>query len=224
MQYFQAELERNPRDPGLRRGLAQAYADSGRMSKSRDAYDQLMRSGAATPSDHLDLVRVALFLEDVETARSAIGAVPGGRGGARRAMLEAMVADRGGDWGRADAGYAAAAQTSGNPAEVLNNWGVSRLARGDVAGAEATFERAVSADKSLFIAQNNLAIARAMRGNYRMPSTSLPRAQEAMLMHNMGLVAERRGDRDAARQLFAAAVKTHPQTYSGAATRLARLN
>ena len=219
-----AELERNPKDASLRRGLAQAYAKSGRMAESRDAYRKLMGAGAATPSDHLDLVRVALYLDDISTARTAIGAVPGDRGGARRAMLDAMIADHAGAWARADAGYAAAARTSEDPAEVLNNWGVSRLARGDAAGAEATFAQAVAADKSLFVAYNNLAIARAMRGNYRAPSTSLTRAQDAMLMHNMGLVAERRGDIDAARKLFAAAVEKHPQTYAGAATRLARLN
>ncbi len=139
-------------------------------------------------------------------------------------MLGAMIADRGGDWGRADAGYAAAAQSSGDPAEVLNNWGVSRLARGDVQGAQATFSQAIAADKSSFVAYNNLAIARAMSGDYRMPSTSLSRVQDAMLMHNMALVAERRGDRTAARKLLSAAVDKHPRAYGAATTHLARLN
>ncbi|MGR3484973.1 MAG: hypothetical protein ACU0BF_06470 [Paracoccaceae bacterium] len=219
---FAARLERDPTDPEARRGLARAYADAGRLNDARGVYLDLSRSGGATAADRLALVEVALNLDDVATATAALGAVPVAQGGARRAMLDAMVADRGGDWARADAGYAAAA-SGADAARALNNWGVSRLARGDVSGAQSAFARAVAADASLFVAHNNLAIARAMAGDYAPPGGGLAAAQRAVLLHNMGLMAERRGDLAAARELLREAIRLHPRDYGLARARLASL-
>ena len=47
--------------------------------------------------------------------------------------------------------------------------------------------------------------------------------ERAQILHNLGVIATRREERDIARGLFAAAVETHPQFYQEAADKLAAL-
>ena len=75
--------------------------------------------------------------------------------------LEATLADYAQDWGRADAFYETAAGMTTRPASVLNNWGYSKLTRGDHAEAERLFTEAIAYDPSVFTAKNNLVLARA---------------------------------------------------------------
>ncbi len=49
------------------------------------------------------------------------------------------------------------------PAGVLNNWGYSKLTRGDAEAAERLFTEAITYDRDLFTAKNNLVLARAAR-------------------------------------------------------------
>ncbi len=52
-----------------------------------------------------------------------------------------MVADSKKNWKKADSFYEIAAGLTTKPAGVLNNWGFSKLTRGDYAGAEKLFVR-----------------------------------------------------------------------------------
>jgi Flp pilus assembly protein TadD len=57
-----------------------------------------------------------------------------------------MVADSNREWDRAESFYETAVGLTTRPAGVLNNWGFSRLTRGDHDGAEELFLEAISYD------------------------------------------------------------------------------
>src|SRR5699024_249410 len=123
-------------------------------------------------------------------------------------------------WNAADAAYASAETLAAAPAAVLNNWGVSLMARGELAGAEDKFEQALSLDPRLFRAKNNLAIARGLQGDFRLPPVPMTEVEEAYILNNLGVIALRKGRKDIARGLFAAAIEAHPRHYAAAARRL----
>ena len=126
-------------------------------------------------------------------------------------------------WDTADIAYERAARSSTRPARILNNWGVSKMARGDLFATEKTFERALSFESNLFSAKNNLVIARGLQGKFTLPIVPLDDEERAILLNNLGIIAMRQGDERTAKGLFAAAVEAHPKHYSGAADRLATL-
>lgn len=97
------------------------------------------------------------------------------------------------------------------------------MSRGDLAAAEASFKRALSYDATVFNAKNNLAIARALQGEYSLPLVPMTDKEKAVLLNNMGIVAMRSGNEKVAKGLFAAAVDANPQYYAGAANKLATL-
>jgi tetratricopeptide (TPR) repeat protein len=112
---------------------------------------------------------------------------------------------------------------SAQPAVALNNWGVSQMSRGDLPGAISTFEQVVYLAPSLFDAKNNLVIARGLAGDYRLPPISVSETEKALLLHNLALIALRRGDVDVAKGLWADAVEVHPLYYAQAAEKLRAL-
>src|SRR5699024_6689569 len=142
---------------------------------------------------------------------------------ARRHLVEAMAADHAQDWAAADAAYARAETLATDPAGVLNNWGVSLMARGEPARAEEVFERALPFDSTLFNAKNNLAIVRGRQGLFRPPAIPMPGTDRAYTLSNLGMLALRQGRPDTARGLLPAAIDAHPRHYAAAASRLEAL-
>jgi Flp pilus assembly protein TadD len=138
-------------------------------------------------------------------------------------MINAMLADQRSDWEQSDAAYEKARLLSANPATILNNWGVSRLSRGEYGAAQKTFEEALAHDPRVFSIKNNLAVARALQGEYRLPLVTVSEEERAQLLHNIGVIALRRGDVEEAKGLFTMAVATHPRFYPAAAEKLAAL-
>ena len=106
--------------------------------------------------------------------------------------------------------------TTTRPANVLNNWGFSRLSRGDFDGAEELFLEAIRYDPALFTAKNNLVMARAAQGNYQMPLVRMSEIERAQLLHTAGLAAIRQGKTDVGRGLLAEAIETPPQQLEAA--------
>ena len=221
--YFEQAVEREPGNPVYRRGLAQAYAKAKRYPEAARIYQELVATGQAEPADRLEYAYVAIRLEDWESAASLAAGLPQAMNTPRRHLLDAIVADQRQDWAAADAAYERAERLSPTPAEVLNNWGVSLMSRGDLEAAERTLRRAISYDSRLFEAKNNLALSRGLQGNYQLPVVPLTDVERATILNNLGLIALRRGDERQARGLFAEAVATHPQHYQAAAARLAAL-
>jgi Flp pilus assembly protein TadD len=223
VKYFDQSLTREPDRADFRRGLAISLSRAKRYNEAARVFQELITLNQDQPTDRLEYAFVAMKLDrwdDVETLSQSF---PDGLQTPRRYSIDAMVADQNNDWAAADAAYARAEKLSSQPAAVLNNWGVSQMARGDLAAAAATFERAVSFDARLFSAKNNLAIVRGLQGEYNLPLVPLTDEERAVLLNNLGIIAMRRGDEKIARGLFAAAVAAHPQHYASAAGKLAAL-
>ena len=221
--YFEAAVEREPNRADFRRGLAKSYANAKRYPESARVYQELVSLGQAEPRDQLDYAYVAIRVDDWATAQSLAAGLPSGMNTPRRHLIDAIIADHNKNWAGADASYARAESLSPNPAEILNNWGVSQMSRGDLPKATETFKRTVSYDSRLFEAKNNLALSRGLQGNYQIPVVPLTDVERVTIYNNLGLIALRRGDQRIARGLFAQAVATHPQYYQSAADSLAAL-
>ncbi len=221
--YFTTALAKEPDRADFRRGLAISLMRAKRYPEAARVFEEMVARGQAEPADRLEYAMISARLDRWDDVRTIVTALPPGMNSARRHMLDAMLADHEQNWAAADAAYAQAQALSGDPAEVLNNWGVSQMSRGDLPRAVEMFERALSFDSRLFSAKNNLAIARGLQGDFRLPAVPMTETEKAMLLNNLGVIALRTGRTDVAKGLFAAAVETHPQHYAAAASRLAAL-
>lgn len=221
--YFQQALAAEPDRADFRRGLANSLVRAERYNEAARVFQELITLGQDRPADRVTYANVAIRLDRWDDVRTLVASFPAGLETPRRYMIEAMVADQDQAWEKADALYEKAVKLSARPAPILNNWGVSQMARGDLQAAKDTFERAVSYDSGLFNAKNNLAIARGLQGEYTLPLVPLKDEERAVLLNNLGIIAMRQGDEKLARGLFAAAVDAHPQHYAGAADKLAVL-
>jgi Tfp pilus assembly protein PilF len=221
--YFEGAVQREPGRADLLRSLAQAYARAGRLSDADSAYGALATRGGAEAADYVEKGIVAVRLGDWTRAGEAAALIPAEHESARRWLLAALLADNDRRWDAADEAYARAAAAATRPAPVLNNWGVSLMARGDRARAAETLAQAVAADPKMLAAKNNLAVVRALDGDYSLPQTPLTDEERAILSYNIGVVALRQGDQAAARRLFTAAAEAHPQHFRPAMEQLAAL-
>lgn len=223
VEYFEQALANEPDRTDFRRGLALSLTRAKRYNEAARVFQELITLGQDEPADRLEYAFVAVRLDRWDDAATLVSTFPESMDFPRRYVMDAMVADHRSDWDKADESYAKAEKLSSRPAKVLNNWGVSQMARGDLQAAQRTFERAVSYDSKLFNAKNNLAIVRGLQGEYTLPLVPLNDQEKAMLLNNLGIIAMRQGDERMAKGLFAAAVDLHPQHYAGAADRLAAL-
>ena len=221
--YFRNALAAAPDRADFRRGLAISLARAKRYPEAARIYAEMLALGQAEPEDRLEYAMVLARLQRWDEVRTALAALPPGMDTARRHQVDAMLADREGDWAAADAAYARAEALAADPSSVLNNWGVSQMSRGDYPAAARMFERALAYDSRLFSAKNNLAIARGLMGDYQLPAVPMTEAERAYMLNNLGVIAQRSGALERARGLFAAAVEAHPQHYAAAASRLAAL-
>ena len=222
-EYFAQSLAREPDRADFRRGLAISLSRAKRYKEAARVFQELITLDQDKPSDRLDYAFVAIRLDRWDDVVTLSQSFPEGLQTPRRFIIDAMVADQANDWDAADAAYAQAEKLSSVPAAVMNNWGVSQMARGDLSAAAASFNRAVSIDARLFSAKNNLAIARGLQGYYQLPLVPLTDEERAVLLNNLGIIALRRGDEKIARGLFAAAVDAHPRHYTNAAIKLSAL-
>jgi hypothetical protein len=107
---------------------------------------------------------------------------------------------------------------------VLNNWGFSKLTRGDAPGAEKLFSEALTYDPSLFTAKNNLVLARAAQRKYDLPVVQMTQIERAELLYSMALAAIKQGDVSVGKGLLNQAIETHPQHFEAAARSLETLD
>ena len=221
--YFRKALAEEPERADFRRGLAHSLVRAEKYNEAARVFQELITLGQDKPADRVEYALVAVRLDRWDDVRTLATTFPAGLQTPRRYMIEAMIADQDQDWEAADAAYDKAVEISGQPAPILNNWGVSQMARGDLKAAEETFERAISYDQRLFNAKNNLALTRGLQGEYTLPLVPLTDEERAVLLNNLGIIAMRQDQEKIARGLFAAAVDAHPRHYAGAADKLAAL-
>lgn len=223
VRYFREGLDREPDRADLRRGLAYSLVRANRYAEAAEVFQELVTLGQDEPADRVEYAFVNIKLNRWDDVRTLVRTFPSDLETPRRYLVEALLADQDQDWEAADAAYAKAERLSPRPAAVINNWGVSLMARGDLKAAEKLFLRAISYDATLFNAKNNLAIVRGLQGDYTVPVVPLTDDERAIILNNLGIIAMRRGDEKIAKGLFAAAVDTAPRHYAAAAERLALL-
>ncbi|UWQ17537.1 lipopolysaccharide assembly protein LapB [Jannaschia sp. M317] len=222
--YFNRQISDNPDDLDAKRGLARSLVRAGRQSEAVLAWRKVMDDPRAEDADTVELADALIRTSDWASAKEVLDTVPPTHETFKRYRLEAMVADSNRQWTRADSFYETAVDLTTKPAGVLNNWGYSKLTRGDSEAAERLFTEAITYDADLFTAKNNLVLARAARRAYALPIVPMDQAERAQLLHTAGLAAIKQGDVDIGRSLLQDAIDTHPQHFEPAVRALQALD
>jgi Flp pilus assembly protein TadD len=221
--YFKRASAENPDRVDLQRGLAQSLIRAKRPTEAVPAYDKLMKMDGATEDDRVDQADALIRAGDWKRAEDTLDKVPPTHETFKRYRLEAMVADSNKEWKKADSFYEIAVGLTTRPAGVMNNWGYSKLTRGDFAEAERLFGEAINQDKSLFTAKNNMILARGAQRNYNLPVIPMDQTERAQLLHTLGLSAIKQGDVEIGKGLLREAIDTHPQHFEAAVRSLRAL-
>ncbi|MEO0389427.1 MAG: tetratricopeptide repeat protein [Pseudomonadota bacterium] len=221
--YFQRSIAEDPSRVDHQRGLASSLIRAKRNTEGAAAYGKLVKMEGATDGDQVDYADALIRSGDWAGAERVLDDVPPTHETYKRYRLEAMVADSNKEWKKADSFYETAVGLTTTPGSVMNNWGYSKLTRGDFADAERLFGDAIRQDDDLFTAKNNLVLARGAQRNYTLPVIPMDQSERAQLLHTMGLTAVKQGDVKTGKSLLREAVDTHPQHFEAAARALRAL-
>lgn len=221
--YYQGKARTEPDKLSHRRGLARSLSRAGRSDEALLAWSTLAEQPDAAPEDHVGLAAAMVRANRWPEAKAVLDAIPPSHATYERYRTEAVVADSHEDWTRADSFYETAAGLTDAPAGILNNWGYSKLSRGDLVAAERLFTEAITNDPTLFTAKNNLVLARAERGTYALPSVPATASERAQMLHTAARAAMRHGASDIARSLLERAIEIHPLHFEPAHRALADL-
>ena len=221
--YFSRTLQQNPGRPDLQRGLAKSLMRAGKSEEATKVWVGLVNSGQGTNEDRVGYAEALIRSNKWSEAEAELMKVPPTHETYDRYRLEAMVADSKKQWKKADSFYEIASGLTTKPAGVLNNWGYSKLNRGEYAGAEKLFVEALKNDATMFTAKNNLVLARGAQRKYDLPVVEMTQAERAELLYTLGLAAVKHGDVAVGRNLLEEAVETHPQHFEAAARSLEAL-
>lgn len=214
--YFQRSVKQYPERMDLKRGLAASLVRAKRASEGARIWEVVANSPEGTAEDRVGLADAYVRSGDWAKAKTELNKIPPTHETFARYRLEAMVADSEEDWKRADSFYETAVGLTTQPASTLNNWGFSKLTRGDFKGAEKLFAEALTYDSKSFTAKNNMAMARGAQGKYEMPVVPMTQSERAQLLHTLALSAIKRGDVVMGRTLLQEAIGTHPQHFEEA--------
>ncbi len=221
--FFQRTIKEDPDRIEPHRGLAHSLVRAKRYSEAAAAYGRVVKFDDATSDDRVDYADALIRSGDWATAEEMLDSVPPTHETFKRYRLEAMVADSNKEWEKSDSFYETAVGLTTKPASVLNNWGYSKLTRGDFADAERLFGDSIRQDQSLFTAKNNLILARGAQRNYTLPVIPMEQDERAQLLHTMALTAIKQGDVNTGKGLLRDAIETHPQHFEAAVRALRAL-
>ncbi|MCL1628151.1 MULTISPECIES: tetratricopeptide repeat protein [Roseinatronobacter] len=222
--YFATQVERDPDNVTLQRGLARSLVRAGRLAEAIPAWRTVAQHPEGTQDDKVMLAEAHMRANDWDSAETVLNTVPPTHETFDRYRLEAMIADGKKDWKKADHFYETAAGLTTRPSGVFNNWGFSKLTRGAPREAEQLFSQALQHDPHLFTAKTNMALARVAQGNYSLPLVRMTQQERAMLLHTMAIAAIRKGDVNVGRTLLQEAIDTHPQHFDEAVRALRALD
>ena len=221
--YFQRALGSTPDRIDLMRGLGTSLVRAGRANEAVPAWQAVVAHPEATPEDSIDLADTLIRANRWDEAEVVLDSVPPTHETFDRYRLEAMVADSNEEWGNADSFYETAVGLTTTPAGVLNNWGFSKLTRGDYRGAERLFTDALRHEPGLFTAKNNLILARGAQRNYDLPVITMTQVERAQLLYTLALTAIKQSDLTIGKGLLQEAIETHPQHFEEAVRALRAL-
>ena len=221
--YFARTAKDNPDRIDVQRGLAVSLVRAKRNTEAVATWARVVKMEDANHDDAVDFADALIRNGEWERAETVLDAIPPTHETYKRYRLEAMVADSNREWDKADSFYETAVGLTTRPSGVLNNWGYSKLSRGDFADAERLFGDAIRHDETLFTAKNNLALARGAQRNYALPVIPMSQVERAQLLHTLALSAIKQGDVQIGKSLLRDAVDTHPQHFEEAVRALRAL-
>jgi Flp pilus assembly protein TadD len=216
----------NANDPGridLQRGLAKSLIRAKRSTEGVAAWQAVTDHAEATNDDRVELADAYIRTNQWELASATLNAIPPTHETFKRYRLEAIIADSNEQWEKADSFYQTAVGLTTTPAGVYNNWGYSKLTRGDYRDAERMFTDALRHDPQLFTAKNNIVLARGAQRNYDLPVIPMTQTERAQLLHTMALTAIKQNDITIGKGLLREAIDTHPQHFEEATRALRAL-
>jgi Flp pilus assembly protein TadD len=222
--YFTRATSEQPDRIDLQRGLALAHVRAKNPREASRAWTKVVSMEGHNDEDRLGLADALIRNGDWDKAEAELDRIPPTYETFRRYRLEAMVADSNKDWEEADSFYEIATGLTTRPAGVLNNWGYSKLSRGDFGGAERLFTEALTYDPNLFTAKNNLVLARGAQRKYDLPIVQMTQTERAQLLYTSALSAIKQGDVSTGKALLHNAIETHPQHFDAAVRSLEALD
>lgn len=217
----------NASDPGridLQRGLAKSLVRAGRNPEAATVWQTVITHEEAESADRVELADALIRNNRWDDAAAMLNTIPPTHETFKRYRLEAMVADSQQQWDKADSFYETAAGLTTRPASVYNNWGFSKLTRGDYPGAERLFVDALRQNSNMFTAKNNLVLARGAQRNYALPVIPMTQIERAQLLHTLALAAIKQNDVTIGKSLLNDAIETHPQFFPEAVRALEALD
>lgn len=221
--YFQRATGEQPDRIDLMRGLGKSLVRAKRYTESVLVWDRVISHKDSTNDDKINYVDALIRNNEWKRADEALDQIPPTFETFQRYRLEAMVADSNQEWKKSDSFYETAIGLTTQPAGVMNNWGYSKLTRGDYDGAERLFTDAIRQDNSLFTAKNNLAMARGAQKKYSLPVIPTSQGERAQLLYTLALSAVKQGDTAIGKGLLRDAIDTHPQHFEAAVRSLRAL-
>ncbi|MDF3412968.1 tetratricopeptide repeat protein [Sulfitobacter sp. M57] len=221
--YFQRATANDPDRIDHQRGLAASLVRAKRNTEGSAAWRKVTQMPEANADDSVELADALIRSGDWASAEKVLDGVPPTHETFKRYRLEAIVADSNKEWKKADSFYQTAVGLTTTPGSVMNNWGYSKLTRGDYPAAERLFSDAIRQDGDLFTAKNNLVLARAAQRDYTLPVIPMDQSERAQLLHTMALSAVKRGDVETGKGLLREAIDTHPQHFEAAVRSLRAL-
>ena len=214
--YFSRASENDPGRIDLMRGLAASLVRASRPTEAVTAWRNITVMADATPDDTVELADALIRNNQWDEADLTLDSVPPTHETFKRYRLEAMVADSNEEWDKADSFYETAVGLTTTPASVLNNWGFSKLSRGDYPGAERLFTEALRYEPGLFTAKNNLILARGAQNNYSLPVITMTQTERAQLLYTLALTAIKQNDVTIGKGLLQDAIDTNPTHFEEA--------
>jgi len=221
--YFQRTISQNPNRIDLHRGLAKSLVRAQKPTAATAAWKRVLAMPGATNDDRVDYAESLIRANKWDEAEAELDTIPPTHETFKRYRLEAMVADSNKEWKKADSFYEIAVGLTTTPSGTLNNWGFSKLTRGDFKGAEDLFTEALSYDAKMFTAKNNLVLARSAQRKYDLPVIQMNQTERAQLLHTAALSAIKQGDVSTGKALLSEAIDTHPQYFEAAVRSLEAL-
>jgi Flp pilus assembly protein TadD len=221
--YFTRASQNDPGRIDLMRGLGASLVRAARPAEAVTAWRNIVAMPGSTADDTVDLAEALIRNNQWDEADVTLDSVPPTHETFKRYRLEAMVADSNEEWDKADSFYETAVGLTTTPASVLNNWGFSKLTRGDYPGAERLFDQALRYDPSMFTAKNNLVLARGAQHQYSLPVIAMTQTERAQLLYTLALTAIKQNDVTIGKGLLQDAIDTNPQHFEEASRALAAL-
>tara|TARA_R110002074_G_scaffold12577_1_gene45963 strand:+ start:7747 stop:8595 length:849 start_codon:yes stop_codon:yes gene_type:complete len=221
--YFSRSIKEDPTRIDHQRGLALSLVRAKRVTEGAIEWSKVTKMPEATNDDSVEYADALIRSGDWAKAETVLNAVPPTHETFKRYRLAALIADSKKEWKKADSFYETAVGLTTTPGSVMNNWGYSKLTRGDYKDAERLFSDAVRQDTNLFTAKNNLILARSAQRDYTLPVIPMDQTERALLLHTMALSAIKQGDVETGKGLLREAIDTHPQHFEAAVRSLRAL-